>query len=111
MCGVMERDQARADPILEGAPVGVFISERDDPSTYHNLCAGAGAPVLSPDELPWRAFGQGHYSACPIFAAALEIRETERLFAPSVPGGAAAAWGGELPITDAELELREEAVG
>lgn len=83
VCVVMERDQARADPILEGAPVGVFISKRDDPSTYFNLCAGAGEPVLSPDDLPDRRFGQGHFSACPIFAADKEIREANaRIFAP-----------------------------
>lgn len=81
ICGVMRDDQRRADSILEGAPVGVFISVKDDPSTLANLCCGQGEPVLSPDDLPNREFGQGHYSACPIYAAAQEIKAAERVFA------------------------------
>lgn len=113
ICGVMERDQQRADPILEGAPVGVFISEGDDPSTYMNLCTGQGAPVLDPDELPLREFGMGHYTACPIHVAGMEVTAAERLFAPSDPGESVAAFSGpgadvgELEISDAELRLEE----
>lgn len=82
VCGVMERDQKRADPILEGAPVGIFIRIAEDPSTYFNLCAGQGDPLVSPDDLPNRSWGQGHYSGCPIYAASVELKELDRLFAP-----------------------------
>lgn len=107
VCGVMAFDQARADPILEGAPVGVFVSVGDDPSTFFNLCAGQGGPVIDPDELPMRRFGEGHYSACPIHLAQLEITRAERVFAaperpePAEPGPGASL--GPLPVTDADM--------
>lgn len=82
ICGVMEADQARADSILEGAPVGVFISAGDDPSTWATLCTGQGDPVVDPDHLREREFGMGHYSGCPIFLASLQIAALERAFAP-----------------------------
>lgn len=115
ICGVMERDQARADRILEGAPVGVFITVRDDPSTIANLCAGRGDPVLSPDDLPRRPFGMGHYSGCPIFAAELEVREAEaRVFAApdrsEAPPPERRPGGAPLPgfMDEGELEVSED---
>lgn len=82
VCGVMEHDQKRADPLLEGAPVGVFIRLAEDPSTYFNFCAGAGEPLADPDDLINRAFGMGHYTGCPIYAAARELDHLDRLFKP-----------------------------
>lgn len=73
VCGPMERDQARQDRILEGAPVGVVISGRDDPSTLFGFCCGTGAPQTSPDG-PLTA----HYTCCPIFAADREWDELQR---------------------------------
>lgn len=78
ICGVMERDARRADPILEGAPVGVFISAREDPSTLRFLCCGRDAPSLSPDAEPVR-----HYTSCPVWAAGQELDAAERAFAPA----------------------------
>lgn len=107
ICGVMENDAKRADPILEGAPIGVFISAGDDPSTLANLCCGKGEPVLSPDDLPARPFGYGHYSACPVYAAGKEISEAERAFAPAAPEEP--TWGDGLELT--EREKRELGLG
>jgi hypothetical protein len=76
VCGVMERDQERADPIMEGAPVGVIISARDDASTFFAWCTGDGEPTTDPDRPTM------HHSACPIFAAEKEWNEVERLFGP-----------------------------
>lgn len=78
VCGVMERDAMRADPILEGAPIGVFVSEGEDPSTLMNMCCGQGAPIVDLAALPERDFGQGHYSACPIYEAGQSISEWEK---------------------------------
>ena len=80
VCGAMEADQARADPILEGAPVGVVIRAVDNSSTLANLCCGQGEPVADPDDLRAREYGQGHYTACPIWCASKEITAMERLF-------------------------------
>lgn len=82
VCGVMEADQARADPILEGAPIGVVLRAHTDPSVLGNLCCGHGEPVVDPDDLRHRAFGQGHYTGCPVHIAGEEIKATERAFAP-----------------------------
>lgn len=87
VCGAMERDQARADPILEGAPVGVVIQLKDDPSTLGNLCCGQGDPVPDPDHLRHRRFGDGHYTACPIFLADREIRQVEERLFGEMPDG------------------------
>lgn len=74
ICGVMERDQARADPVMEGSPVGVVVSARKDPSTFFGFCTAEGAPTTDPDRLA------AHYTACPIFAAEREWNAIERLF-------------------------------
>lgn len=84
VCGVMEADQARADPILEGAPIPVVIRAHSDPSTLMNFCCGRGEPVLSPDDLRFRELGQGHHTGCPVYVAGHEIRAVERAFAPEV---------------------------
>lgn len=79
-CRIMELDQKRADRILEGAPVGEFISAKDDPHTYFGWCAGDGQPVADPDQIA------NHYTSCPIFQAAKEWDFVERLFgAPERP--------------------------
>jgi hypothetical protein len=78
ICSVMEEDAKRADPILEGAPVGVFIRVREDPSTIANLCAGTGEPILDPDNPPPREFGKGHHTGCPIFCAGREIEQAQK---------------------------------
>lgn len=80
VCGAMERDQARADRILEGAPVGVFVSIKDDLGTLLNFCCGAGPPMTDPDDMANREFGQGHYTGCPIWAADREVGQAERMF-------------------------------
>ena len=85
VCRVMEMDQARADPILEGAPVGVFVTAKDDPHTFFGWCAGTASmtggtdPRQTPDydrDAPY-----DHFSACPIFQAAEDWNLVERLFA------------------------------
>lgn len=74
VCRVIQQDARRADPILEGAPVGEVIRWRESPSFLANLCCGQGPPVAGPDsELRDREFGQGHHSACPIYSAGREI--------------------------------------
>lgn len=79
----MERDQARADPMLEGAPVPVLIRIAEDPSTYFNFCAGQGEPLTDPDQMMQREWGEGHYTGCPVYAAAREMDHiSDRLFAP-----------------------------
>ncbi|HEX7088754.1 MAG TPA: hypothetical protein VF192_01390 [Longimicrobiales bacterium] len=102
-CRIMELDQARADPILEGAPVGVFISAREDPHTYFGFCAGDGQPTSDPDVVT------NHYTACPIYAAAKDWDVVERLFAPERPQSAEeelaeAAERGQLP-EDKEFKM------
>lgn len=75
VCGPMERDQVRADRILEGSPTGIVVSAREDPSTFFGFCCGEGPPRLSPDG-PLSA----HYSCCPVYAADLEWERAQRLF-------------------------------
>jgi hypothetical protein len=82
----MEADAARADPILEGAPTGVMISERDDPSTFLNFCTGTGEPLADPDDLTDRSYGDGHYTGCPIWAAGRELDALGRAFSPPERG-------------------------
>lgn len=81
ICGAMEKDQARKDRILEGAPVGVFIRLRDDPSTLRNLCCGTAAPSPDPDT------PVAHYSSCPIYLADAEVSAAERMYAPQPAPG------------------------
>src|SRR5438477_9807787 len=73
-CGPMARDAERVDKLMEGAPVGVVVSARDDPSVFFGFCCGTGSPTTDPDRLVQ------HYSACPIFAADREWSEGMRLF-------------------------------
>lgn len=87
VCTIMEADAERADPILEGAPIGVFISERDDPSTFYRLCCGGEPPVTDLDAAIERARAEevpipASYTACPIWAAGQEITAFERAFKP-----------------------------
>lgn len=79
-CAIMQHDQARADGILEGAPVGVFVSERDDLMQLVTFCCGDGPPLdeVEGDMTP-------HHTACPIFQAAQEWDGVTRLF-PFVRG-------------------------
>lgn len=83
MCGAMERDAARADRILEGAPVGVFLSVKDDPSTILHFCCGTQAPSPDPDGEP-----VAHFSSCPVYLADHEIEQAERAFAMREPDSA-----------------------
>lgn len=98
VCGVMERDQRRADPVMEGSPVGVVVSARKDPSTFFAWCTGTGEPTLDPD-VPAM-----HYSACPVFAAEKEWNEIERLFGEvkQQPDADAGGLLVEKSLTDAE---------
>lgn len=73
-CAIMEHDQARADGILEGAPVGVFISETHDLMQLVTFCCGEGRPAEGPDDMT------PHHTACPIFLAAQEWDGVKRLF-------------------------------
>lgn len=105
VCGVMEADAARADSILEGSPVGVFIELGSDPSTIINLCCGQGEPLLSPDDLPSRPYGMGHYTGCPIFAADRELSALERTYAYERPEGKPAnvpGWNDESNVIYSE---------
>jgi hypothetical protein len=85
VCTVMERDQARADSILEGSPIGVELRWRTDPSTLAAFCYGEGPPSSSEDP-------SQHYTACPIWCAGKDIDLVERAFSapearnPEVPG-------------------------
>lgn len=79
VCTIMERDQARADRILEGAPVGVFVKASEDPHTYFNFCAGDGLPTTDPDV--WTK----HYSSCPVYAASVEWNGMQRVFGEVKP--------------------------
>lgn len=80
ICGAMERDQARADRILEGAPVGVYVKAREDPSTLFNFCCGTAPPSPHPDQVV------AHHTSCPIFAADREIADAERMYAMDTSG-------------------------
>lgn len=90
-CGIMERDQAKADRILEGAPVGVVLSAVDDTSQVFGFCCGTDDPPTDRDAAYAAAEAGGrlpcHHSLCPIWAAAEEWDEgLERLFgAPERP--------------------------
>lgn len=80
VCGAMERDAARADRILEGAPVGVFLTVKDDPSTIQHFCCGTQAPSPNPDGEP-----VAHFSSCPVYLADGEIESAQRAFALKAP--------------------------
>lgn len=108
ICGVLERDQQRADPILEGAPVSVFIQARTDPSMIENFCAGQGDPLTDPDQMANRRYGQGHYTGCPIWAAGVEINNAERAFAPRERPETEGRYAGEMEITARDLAALEE---
>jgi hypothetical protein len=83
VCGAMERDQARADRILEGSPVGVLVSARNDPTTFFGFCCGEDeAPNDPAAALEDRI--RAHFSCCPVFLADREITSMEdRLFKTS----------------------------
>lgn len=86
ICGVMERDAQRADPILEGAPVGVNLTMRGDPSMVFGFCLGDDMPARHADEQRGDRIPR-HYTACPIYAADKEIEEaSKRLFGELVTG-------------------------
>lgn len=111
ICTVMERDAQRADPILEGAPVGVYVKWADDPSILANLCYGQGEPLTNPDELATRDFGDGHYSGCPIYCAGREVEfataEGKRAFgAPEQPDlQDESSLGDAVTMDDFEIEM------
>lgn len=111
----MEFDAQRADPLLEGAPVGVFISKRDDPSTFVNFCAGQGEPLTDPDKMAERRMGEGHYTACPIWAAAQELTELdrflkERTFKPEFEPEVASASGAGFSVGPQEVTAADPEV-
>lgn len=87
----MERDQRRADRILEGAPVGVVLSVVDDASQVFGFCCGRDAPPADRDQAYAEAEAGGRlpcsYALCPVWAAAEEWDEgVGRLFgAPERP--------------------------
>jgi hypothetical protein len=86
ICGVMRADQERADSILEGAPIGVVLTMRDDPSMVFGFCLGDEAPVSHPDEQRGGRIPR-HYTACPIYAADKEIEQvSKRLFGEMATG-------------------------
>lgn len=78
-CRIMELDSKQADPVLEGAPIGVFISAREDPHTFFGWCAGDGQPAADPEQIA------NHYTSCPVFQAAKDWDLVKRLFAPDRP--------------------------
>lgn len=74
----MAEDEKRADRILEGAPVGVIIEAKSDPSVFFGFCCGQGHPTSDPEKV------DEHFSSCPIFLADLEWTEgMKRLFEPA----------------------------
>jgi hypothetical protein len=79
VCGIMERDSRRADRILEGSPVGVFVSAENDPKTLANFCFGTAAPTPDPDTVV------SHHTSCPVWIAGKEIDAQERTFKLHVP--------------------------
>lgn len=105
VCTAMEADRAKADSVLEGAPVGVMIRVKDDPSTYFNLCAGQGQPVTTPEDLQDRGWGQGHYTGCPVYAATVELAAAERAFAPKERAPTSAGGVGPERVTADDLEF------
>lgn len=109
VCGIKERDEKRADRILEGTPTGVVVSPVDDASTFWGFCCGVDEPV-DPEIAYARAeAGEARlpctYSCCPIYAAAREWNEMqERLFGePQRPET-------ELVEEDGSVKVGEEAV-
>jgi hypothetical protein len=93
VCVIKEMDAEKADPILEGTPTGVVIRWGEDPLTLLNVCCGQGEPMTDPDDMRNREMGKGHYTGCPIWAAAQEWNLVERLWKlegaqhRDVPGG------------------------
>lgn len=93
VCVIKEMDAEKADPILEGSPTGIVIRWGEDPMTLLNFCCGTGEPLVSPDDIVHREPGKGHYTGCPIWAAAQEWNLVERLYKlegaqpRDVPGG------------------------
>jgi hypothetical protein len=86
ICGVMEADHARADRILEGAPIGVVLSMHEDPSMVFGFCLGDDAPATNADEQRGGRIPR-HYTACPIYAADKDIEEaSKRLFGELATG-------------------------
>jgi hypothetical protein len=86
ICGVMEADHKRADRILEGAPIGVVLSMREDPSMVFGFCLGDDDCPSHPDEQRGGRIPR-HYLACPIYAADKEIEEaSKRLFGELATG-------------------------
>jgi hypothetical protein len=88
VCVIKEMDAGKADGILEGTPTGIVIRWGEDPMTLLNLCCGTGEPLVNPDDMADREVGQGHYTGCPIWAAAQEWNLVERLFEFERPEGA-----------------------
>lgn len=80
VCVIKEMDAAKADQILEGSPTGIVIRWGEDPLTLLNFCCGQGEPLVSPDDMANREVGKGHYTGCPIWAAAEEWNLVERLY-------------------------------
>lgn len=70
ICGVMLNDSRRADTILEGAPIGVWIAAVENPSTLIKWCFGDGLPQVDPDGHAEVA----HYTTCPVWLAEYETR-------------------------------------
>jgi hypothetical protein len=93
VCVIKEMDAEKADSILEGSPTGVVIRWGENPLTLLNFCCGTGEPMTDPDDMARREVGQGHYTGCPIWAAAQEWNLVERLYKlegaqpRDVPGG------------------------
>lgn len=102
VCSVMEADSKRADPILEGAPIGVFISAKDDPTTLAAFCFGTAQPQPDPDVVV------AHYTSCPVWAAGREIEGAQRAFAMERVKPAAVPGVGPEPdtLTQDEIEFR-----
>jgi hypothetical protein len=104
VCRIKELDAARADQILEGSPTGVRLLWREDASSILNFCCGQGEPMADPDEMAARPFGAGHYTGCPIWAAAREWDLVERLYALDPERTRPAAVPG-LTVTEDEVEF------
>jgi hypothetical protein len=99
VCGPMERDQARADRIMEGAPTGVVVAAREDPSTFFGFCCGEDDATVSPDTDRLHA----HFSACPIFLADREWTAAERLFGEMQTKPTEVAGVGQQSLTNREM--------
>lgn len=106
ICGVMEDDAKRADPILEGAPIGVFVRLCENPRTLARFCFGTAQPTPDPDVIT------DHYTSCPVYAAGKEIHGMERAFAFEKPVGSphSAVPGVDAGVqepTDDEMAFRD----